>query len=161
NVNAGRRDSTDTLLNRLTLKIQYRLADHIFVHTDKMKRELLEGFDVPESTVSVIPYGINNAVPDTDLTPDQAKVRLGISHHKRTILFFGSIAPYKGVEYLVAAFQQIVTTHADYRLIIAGMPKKGSETYLEKIQETISCGMGRGRIIQKIAYIPDEETELY
>ena len=33
NVNAGVRDSKDTLLNRLTLRIQYRLADHIFVHT--------------------------------------------------------------------------------------------------------------------------------
>jgi len=32
NVNAGRRDSKDTILNRLTLRIQYRLADKIFVH---------------------------------------------------------------------------------------------------------------------------------
>ena len=38
NVNAGRRDSNDTRLNRLTLRIQYRLADHIFVHTEKMKQ---------------------------------------------------------------------------------------------------------------------------
>src|ERR1700733_7765085 len=34
NVNAGRRDSTDTRLNRLTLRIQYGLADHVFVHTE-------------------------------------------------------------------------------------------------------------------------------
>ena len=46
NVNAGRRDSKDTRLNRLTLRIQYRLADHIFVHTEKMKRELIEEFGV-------------------------------------------------------------------------------------------------------------------
>ena len=32
NVNAAKRDSKDTRLNRLTLRIQYRLADHIFVH---------------------------------------------------------------------------------------------------------------------------------
>jgi len=38
NVNKGRRDATDTPLNRLTLRIQYRLADHIFVHTEKMKQ---------------------------------------------------------------------------------------------------------------------------
>ncbi len=48
NVNAGRRDSKDTRLNRLTLRIQYRLADHIFVHTEKMKRELIEEFGVQE-----------------------------------------------------------------------------------------------------------------
>src|SRR5437870_8985762 len=30
NVNAGKRDSNDSLLNRLTLRMQYLLADHIF-----------------------------------------------------------------------------------------------------------------------------------
>jgi len=33
NVNQGRRDGNDSLLNRLTLTMQYRLTDHIFVHT--------------------------------------------------------------------------------------------------------------------------------
>src|SRR3984885_7888973 len=42
NVNQARRDSKDSLLNRLTLKIQYQLSDHIFVHTEKMKIELVE-----------------------------------------------------------------------------------------------------------------------
>ena len=78
NVNAGKRDSKDTFLNRLTLRIQYRLADHIFVHTEKMKLELIEEFGVRESRVTVIPFGINNAVPNTDLAPSEAKQRLGI-----------------------------------------------------------------------------------
>ncbi|MGB0001889.1 MAG: hypothetical protein WBQ04_17375, partial [Candidatus Acidiferrales bacterium] len=37
NVNRSRRDTKDSLLNRITLKIQYQLADYIFVHTEKMK----------------------------------------------------------------------------------------------------------------------------
>ena len=65
NVNASRRDRKDTLLNRLTLRIQYRLADKIFVHTEKMKRELIDAFAVAESRVTVIPFGINNTVPNT------------------------------------------------------------------------------------------------
>ena len=44
NVNAGKRDAEDSRLNRLTLRIQYRLADHMFVHTDQMKRELIAEF---------------------------------------------------------------------------------------------------------------------
>src|SRR5690242_2606459 len=51
NVNAGKRDSNDSLLNRLTLSFQYRLADHFFVHTKKMKKELLDDFRVPERAV--------------------------------------------------------------------------------------------------------------
>jgi D-inositol-3-phosphate glycosyltransferase len=161
NVNIGKRDSCDTLLNRLTLRMQYRLSDHIFVHTERMKRELLEEFGVCERAVTVVPFGINNAVPDTDLTPAEAKQRLGIRGGQRTILFFGSIAPYKGLDLLVAAFQRILAGNADYRLIIAGRPKGGCEKYLHEIQQTISGGVGPGSVIQKIRFIPDEEIELY
>ena len=51
-----------------------------------------------------------------------AKQRLGIRDDEKTILFFGRITPYKGLEYLIAAFQQILTRREDYRLIIAGRP---------------------------------------
>ena len=38
NVNAGKRDQNDSWLNRLSLKIQYSLSDHIFVHTDRNEK---------------------------------------------------------------------------------------------------------------------------
>lgn len=161
NVNAARRDSTDSSLNRLTLKIQYRLADHIFVHTEKMREELLQEFGVSERAVSVIPFGINNAVPNTGLTPDQAKRNLGIEPTDKTILFFGSIGPYKGLEFLATAFQQLAAKDSHHRLLIVGKPKRGSESYLESIQQTISQEIAGGRVIQKIEFIPDEDTELY
>ena len=46
NVNAGKRDGNDSLLNRLSLRVQYRLSDHIFVHTEKMKNELRTEFKI-------------------------------------------------------------------------------------------------------------------
>ncbi|MGC1625398.1 MAG: glycosyltransferase family 4 protein, partial [Candidatus Acidiferrales bacterium] len=54
NVNQARRDAKDSMLNRLTLRIQYRLADHIFVHTEAMRKELLEDFQVRGGAVTVI-----------------------------------------------------------------------------------------------------------
>jgi glycosyltransferase involved in cell wall biosynthesis len=161
NVNAGRRDANDSLHNRLTLRVQYLLADHIFVHTEKMKHELLRDFGVREQAVSVIPFGINNSVPDTDLTAADAKERLGIREGEKAILFFGAIRPYKGLEYLVHAFQQIAMTSMQYRLIVAGEPKKGCEKYLDEIQRTVNRAVNPGQVIQRIQYIPDEETELY
>jgi glycosyltransferase involved in cell wall biosynthesis len=161
NVNAGRRDATDSLLNRLTLKTQYRLADHIFVHTDKMRTQLVQEFAVRERRVTVIPYGINNALPDTGLSPAAARARLGIDRDSRTILFFGSIAPYKGLEYLVAAFQMLAAGPGDYRLIIAGRPKKQHQQYWNRLARTIERDPSRERIIRKIHYIPDQDTEIY
>ena len=161
NVNAGRRDTNDSLLNRFSLKVQYRLADHIFVHTDKMRSELLEQFGIRGGAVTVIPFGINNAVPNTCLTPAEAKRCLGIGPREKTILFFGAIRPYKGVEYLLTAFNCVASRCEDYRLIIAGEPKKGSERYLREIQEMAQRSLCRERIMQRITFIPDEETELY
>jgi len=160
NVNAGRRDSKDTFVNRLTLRTQYRLADHIFVHTKKMKLELMEVFGVPQARVTVIPFGINNSVPNTALTPSEARRKLGIRPDEKTILFFGSINPYKGLEYIVAAFQQLVARHAGYRLFIVGRPNN-CESYWASVREASRGEVEKGRITIRADYIPDEETELY
>jgi D-inositol-3-phosphate glycosyltransferase len=160
NVNARRRDSRDTRLNRLTLRIQYRLADHIFVHTEKMKLELIEEFGVQAAKISVIPFGINNAVPNTRLTSAEARHRLGILEGERTILFFGNIAPYKGLDCLVTAFQHNLAGRADFRLVIAGRPKN-CEKYWATLREALHEDVQKGRILLKADYIPDEETELY
>lgn len=161
NVNAGKRDSNDSLLNRSTLRIQYRLADHIFVHTEQMKTELLHDFAVRPEKVTVIPFGINNAVPCTELTAADAKQRLGLKNSDRAILFFGNIGPYKGLDQLVAAFQAISARNAEYRLIIAGKHRTGAESYVDHIREATSSDVNRGRVIPRIEHIPDSEVETY
>ncbi len=161
NVNAGIRDSTDSALNRLTLRIQYKLSDHIFVHTEMMKNQLLKDFGIKADAVSVIPYGVNNAVRETKLTSAEAKRRLGVEAKHKTILFFGTIRPYKGIEYLLAAFRQLAATKLNYRLIIAGEGKQESSEYTDEIQKAIQSDVHRDQIIEKIQFIPDEEMELY
>jgi len=79
NVNAGRRDANDTWLNRLSLKTQYRLSDHMFVHTEKMKREMIADFGVPAEKISIIPFGINNTVPNTFALHGRGKAASGTS----------------------------------------------------------------------------------
>ncbi len=160
NVNIRKRDSKDTAFNRLTLLIQYRLCDHLFVHTEKMKFDLLTQFGVQESRITIIPFGINNSVPDTRLTPVQAKRRLGIDEGFRTILFFGNIAPYKGLEYLIKAFQQLRDRAEKYHLVIAGQPKASKE-YWAEIEWMIRADVERGRILLRAGYIPDDEIEVY
>lgn len=160
NVNAGRRDFRDTPLNRLTLRIQYQLAHHILVHTEKMKNELVEEFGVRGTRITVIPFGINNAVPNTCLTPGEAKQRLGIDEGKKTILFFGRITPYKGLECVIAAFRQISSKHEDFRLVIAGQMDR-CQKYWAAIREDIRDEVQEGRVLLRDEFIPDDETEVY
>jgi D-inositol-3-phosphate glycosyltransferase len=160
NVNAGKRDFKDTRLNRLTLRIQYRLTHHIFVHTDKMKDELIEEFGVPGVRVTVIPFGINNAVPNTSLTSAAAKQRLGLCNDEKTILFFGRITPYKGLEYLITAFEQVLALDQNYRLVIAGNPDR-CEGYWRAIRDGIREYEAKGQVLLEANFIPDNETEVY
>lgn len=160
NVNAGKRDGCDTIWNRLSLRTQYRFADHILVHTDLMKRELLTEFAVPESKVSVIPFGINNTLPNSALTRTQAREKLGLQPGDKTLLFFGNIAPYKGVEYLTAALARLLPQDGSYRLIIAGRPK-GSEAYWAGIHAELERAGICDRVVEKIEFIPDADVEIY
>jgi glycosyltransferase involved in cell wall biosynthesis len=125
-----------------------------------MKLELCEQFGVQGDRVTVIPFGINNSVPNTRLTPSEARQRLGVRDDERTILFFGNIAPYKGLEYLTTAFQLNLASRDNYRLIIAGWPKN-CESYWTTIREAVREDVQSGRILLRADYIPDEETELY
>jgi D-inositol-3-phosphate glycosyltransferase len=161
NVNQAKRDQKDSFLNRLTLKIQYRLCDHLFVHTQKMKTELCDDFGVAEKSVTVIRHPINDAFPDTQLTPAEAKKKLGVKEDEPTILFFGRMRPYKGIEHLLTAFKSLSAAHPKYRLIIAGEPKKGSEAYLKEIRTFATTEFKSGEIILDFKFIPDEEMEVY
>jgi len=160
NVNAGKRDSNDSSLNRALLKIQYGLCDHIFVHTEGMKTEMTSEFRIPGSKISVIPFGVNNTVPNTSLSSAEAKRQLGIGKNDKALLFFGNIAPYKGLEYLVAAFDQLLKVDRSYRLLVVGKPK-GPESYWNEVRRAIATSDIADRIIAKIEYVPDEDTELY
>ena len=160
NVNVRKRDGHDSATNRLTLRIQYRLAHHLFVHTGQMKQELQDDFQAPAEKISVIPFGINSTVPETALTGDEARARLGLSSTNKTVLFFGNIARYKGLEYLIEAMAQVTKTLPDCRLIIVGRPK-GSEAYWAAIERRIEALRLRDKIIERIEYVPDADTEIY
>lgn len=159
NVNAAARDGRDSRLNRFSLAVQYRLSDHILVHTEKMKEQLRTSFAVPEEKVSVIPFGINNTDPRTNLTRQEARERLGLSSSSRVALFFGLITPYKGLEYLVAASAELFPRDSEFVLLIAGRVKEGAEQYWRELETKMP--RSDGRLIAHIEHIPDAMVEVY
>jgi D-inositol-3-phosphate glycosyltransferase len=160
NVNAAQRDGGDGPLNRLTLRIQYALADHLFVHTEEMRRQLQAEFDVPAHKVTTIPFGINNTVPTTSLTREEARLALGLSPTAKVILFFGSIAPYKGLEYAVQALPHLIADYPDTTLLIAGRPKF-NDGYWPDVDQVIERLGLRRHTVEVAAHIPDEDVERY
>ncbi len=161
NINQAARDGHDSAWNRLTLGIQYRLADRVFVHTEGMKARLCRQFGVRPAKVAVIPFGINNDAPITALTREEARAKLGLGPDNRALLFFGNIRPYKGLENLTRAFALLAPRDPRLRLLIAGAPHFGDEQYLQEIQSEIQRSRFAERILARFEFIPDAETEIY
>jgi glycosyltransferase involved in cell wall biosynthesis len=132
----------------------------MFVHTEQMKRDLCSEFSVPANSVSVVPFGINSTVPDTKLSRTESRGRLGLNASDPVLLFFGNIAPYKGLEYLVEALAIVIRALPQCRLVIAGRPK-GSEQYWAAIERQIESLDIAANTVKRIEYIPDAETEIY
>lgn len=160
NVNAGERDENDTVLNRLSLKFKYMIADHIIVHTDKMKLQMVTDFNINEKKISVVPHGINTVIPQTELTPSEAKKRLILNYNEKVLLFFGNIAPYKGLKTLINALIKLKSSTSNFKLIIAGKIK-GNEAHWNEIKDIIEKHKLSDYIIEQIRFIPDEEVEIY
>jgi glycosyltransferase involved in cell wall biosynthesis len=171
NVNQAKRDAKDSgltkavakdsSLNRLTLRLQYHLADHIFVHTGKMKNELVTEFGVADGNVTVIRHPLNDAFPDTEMTCAEAKRKLGIREDEKALLCFGRIKPYKGIEHLLAALRLLSESDPSYRLIVAGEVQKGNEAYFGALTQSFKREVDDGQVILKTHFIPDSEMEVY
>lgn len=160
NINQAKRDGKDSWINRLSLRIQYTLVDHIFVHNNEMRNELLTDFSIPFDKISVIPFGINDTTPNTALSSAEAREKLSLKPDHHVLLFFGNIAPYKGLDYLIDAFRSARQTDSDLRLVIAGRIK-GDEDYWRLIEEKIKHPSIHDSIVSHIYYISDDDTEIY
>lgn len=84
----------------------------------------------------------------------EAHKELQLDPSKRTLLFFGLIREYKGLDLLIEAFSQLDDT---YQLLIAGEPY-GS---FDKYQELIDSSPNRERIKLFTHYIEDDKVPLF
>ena len=151
----------DTVLNNLTLRFMYHLVDHIFVHTDVMKAELTKGYNIGADKISVVPFGVNEVIPSTALTGSEARRKLNLENGEKVILFFGNIAPYKGVEYLIEAMNHLKAKMDDVKLIVAGRIKHDCQAYWDKINAMIEQYRLNDSVMCRTEYIPEEEAEIY
>jgi len=161
NVNAAKRDGQDSFVNRLSLAFQYRMADHIFVHTDQMNRQICTQFKVDADKIKTVPFGINDTLPLTNVTRHEARRYLGLASGEMALLFFGQIAPYKGLEYLIRSAPKLIESNVCFRILIAGKIKRGHDDYWSNIASLIRDANIGNRIFIRAAHIPDEEVEIF
>jgi glycosyltransferase involved in cell wall biosynthesis len=87
-----------------------RMADAIIVHGERLKT-VLEGKGVPGDRIWVIPHG------EFSFYTKWAREKV---QESKSVLFFGSISEYKGIEYLIEAEPLITSQVPDAKIVIAG-----------------------------------------
>lgn len=160
NVDGDARDDTSSWSKRASLQFSYRIMDHIIVHTNRMKSELMNGFGIPDEKISVIPHGVMSAVPETGLSKAEARKQIGLDGNQRVLLFFGMIAPYKGLEILIEAMGRLRSQGKTFTLVIAGRIKECPD-YWEKLRQLIDHSHLKNDVITDLRRVPDEVVEVY
>src|SRR5207302_173976 len=86
-------------------------ADELIVHARHVKELIVGNYPIPQDRIHVIPH---IKLGNTDLQVSSAPIG------PPTVLFFGRIWQYKGLEYLIRAEPLISAEVPDVRIVIAG-----------------------------------------
>jgi glycosyltransferase involved in cell wall biosynthesis len=111
----------------------YRMVDSIICHSDNIRMRLGAEFSVSAEKVSIIPHG--PFFYDLPATASETALQdFEVEPGKILVLWQGIIFPYKGIDLLLNAWQQVEATVDDASLVIAGT---GAPDLLEQIREQI------------------------
>ena len=139
-------------------RLRYRAADLIIVHSSNTTTKLTDYYGVAQSRIREIPHA--SPLPLTQggaLSREMASAAIGLPAGARAVLFFGDIAPRKGLDLLIDAHEQLCREHSQTYLIIAGRPRSDFHVYWQRIEQR---GLS-GRVIADLRYVPFDRMRIY
>lgn len=141
------------------LRRLYHEADRIIVHADSNRDAIVARFGIGSDKVRIIPMGPYLSFADRQKLPARdAKRRLGIDPDAPVAMFFGQIKRVKGLQYLIAAFREVVAQCPSAQLLIVGPEWKESfDTYVRLMRQLDL----NENVSTRIEYVPDEEVGMY
>ncbi len=140
--------------SRIMGNLVRRLATHYVVHSSADKGIISEIYGIDKDKICIIPHGIYDHYPK--MNKQMARSALKINE-KYVILFFGLLRPYKGVKYLIRAFEGLpADIIKDSRLLIVGETWEDKET-----KQLVSKSMFRNKIQMVDRYVSDYEISIF
>lgn len=147
--------SRDTRMNRMVYGWIYRLQHQIIAHTNYIRQRVAGEFGIPERKIHVVPHGVYERSFDTALTPALARKRLQLEEDRLTLLFFGFIAEYKGLDLLLDSMKRY-TGDRKIHLVIAG---RVAPEYKQAFSRLVEDPSVKHLLTLHIRFIRDEEIE--
>lgn len=131
-------------------------VDKIHLHSETAIPIIKQFYEIDARKVLLIPHGHYREIYTNELTKIQAREILEIPETAKVFAFIGQLRPYKGLEELIMAFQQLSTLHQDVYLIIAGKPLAPYRNdEVSRITKNIP------RVIVREYFIEDAELQLF
>lgn len=135
-------------------------CDGIVVMSDASERQLRRLYDVPKSTlVQKAPHGHYIDCYANEITPTEARTKMGIEANAQVFLSLGAIRPYKGHLNLIKTFGAMAS--AGQRLIIAG--NTNDAVYRQQLHAEVARQSSINpncRVDLHLKMIPDDELQV-
>lgn len=142
---------------RFMRRLIWGCAGRLVVHSFAARDELMRAFDLDESRVAVVPFGLYGQYSSSPRSKDEAREVLGVQE-RFVILHFGSLRKYKGTALLVKAFGELPVVCAKHsRLVIVGDDWGEGTEIARLVQESPYAS----NITFSPRFIPDETASLY
>jgi glycosyltransferase involved in cell wall biosynthesis len=142
--------------SKITGKLLRKNLDAYITHSESDKKLVAERYAIAPEKIHVIPHGLYDQYGEL-LDIKEARKNLSI-HEEFVILSFGLIRKYKGIPYLISAFEQLPSKILEKsRLLIVGEIWEDRKELLDQIK----FSPFRDKITLVDEYIPDEKVNLY
>ena len=110
------------------------LADRFIVHSARNVEQLRRRYGIAGERIARIPHGTIDFSTEEGVTREEARAELGVSPARPTILYFGTIRQYKGLDNLLEALRLVAEEVTDVLLIVAGKPWGDWRQYAAQIE---------------------------
>jgi len=142
------------IYSRVMGRVIRNMATHFVVHSSAEGNLVKEVYHIPSKKITIIPHALYDHYPL--LEKRVARERLGITE-ENVILFFGLLRPYKGVKYLIRAFDSLPPeVSQSTRLLIVGEAWEDGESL------SLAEGSSRREKITVVnRYVADSEVPVY
>lgn len=144
-------------LEEVWFRLILGIADAIIVHNNYSLNVLTRYDQQLRDKIYVIPHGNFVGYYPNDITQKKARKILGIPEESIVMLYFGQMRDYKGVDDLIAVFNDLLKEDNNLILIICGKT-------LDEKTRTKLLEFGKRfqrKCIMRLGYIPDDEVQIY
>jgi glycosyltransferase involved in cell wall biosynthesis len=144
-----------TFLDKLLSKYAFLTAQYFIVHSEEDEKNLLAL--KPTAHIKRNPHATYSVFKDYNtFTKEEARIALNISPRKNVILFFGLVREYKGLQYIIYAMKNIITS-IDCALLVVGEFYEAKDKYISLVNDLLL----QEHVVIIDKYVKNEEIPVY